>query len=233
MKRKRIALGVFALAIASVGGAIAGSAAASAPKINPANFTTKIDNPFMPWVPGTVFHYRSTEPGTKDIVSVTHRKTKILGVRCRVVRDLVKVNGKPRERSLDWYAQNKRGDVMYFGEASSAFKHGRFVHLPSDSWRAGVHGARPGIIIEAHPRKGDRYHQEDAPNSKDRAKVLGYVRKKTVPYGTFHHVLVTKEFTPLESSIDHDFYARGIGEIQETNVKGGEGKTKLVSITHH
>jgi hypothetical protein len=235
MKRaRRIALGTVVLAFAAAGAVSSGSAGASRTQINPADFTTKIDNPYLPWVPGTHFHYIGTKPpGTRNPVAVTHRTTRILGVKCRVVRDVVTHNGKPVERSLDWYAQDKKGNVWYFGEASSTFQHGHFVHEPSDSWRAGRHGARPGILMEAHPRKGDVYHQEDAPNSKDRAKVLGYISSKTVPYGTFHHVLVTKEFTPLEpNSIDHDFYARGIGEIQETNVKGGEGKTKLVSITH-
>ena len=224
---------ILAIAAGSVAVAARGaSRARKATRIDPGDFTTKIDNPFMPWEPGTVFHYRSSQAGTRNPVAVTHRTTRIIGVECVVVRDVVKVNGKPRERSLDWYAQDKAGNVWYFGEASSHFTHGHWVHDAADSWRSGVHGARPGIIMEAHPRKGDRYAQENAPNSRDRAKVLGYVGTVTVPFGTFHHVLETKEFTPLEPSIDHDFYARGIGEIEEINVKGGEGKTKLVSVDH-
>jgi hypothetical protein len=233
--RKRAVARSLIVTIAGVGvvGAAGGaSGAGGAPGIDPADFTTKVDNPFLPWKPGTHFHYKTSEAGTRNPVTVTHRTTTIAGVKCVVVRDLVTHNGKPVERSLDWYAQDKAGNVWYFGEASSEFKHGRFVHVPSDSWKTGVHGATPGILMEAHPRKGDVYSQENAPNSKDRAKVLGYVNSMTVPFGTFHHVLETKEFTPLEPSIDHDFYARGIGEIQEINVKGGEGKTKLVSITH-
>jgi hypothetical protein len=235
--RKQVVVGSLILAIAAGGVGVASSAtgasrARNTPSIDPADFTNQVDNPFMPWKPGTVFHYKSSAAGTRNPVAVTHRTTKILGVECVVVRDVVKVNGKPEERSLDWYAQDKQGNVWYFGEASSQFTHGHWVHDAADSWRSGVHGARPGIIMEAHPRKGDRYAQENAPNSKDRAKVLGYVGQMTVPFGTFHHVLETKEFTPLEPSIDHDFYARGIGEIKEINVKGGEGKTKLVSVSH-
>jgi hypothetical protein len=236
-KRKRLIAGslIFAIAAGSAGLASSASGSSSpsvASKIDPADFTSKVDNPFLPWKPGTHFHYKASQPGTRNPVAVTHRTTKIAGVKCVVVRDIVTHNGTPVERSLDWYAQDKHGNVWYFGEASSVFKHGHFAHNASDSWKTGVHGATPGILMEAHPRKGDVYRQEQAPNSKDRAKVLGYVDTMTVPFGTFHHVLETKEFTPLEPSIDHDFYARGIGEIQEINVKGGEGKTKLVSITH-
>jgi hypothetical protein len=214
---------------------IATSATGSPPTrhegIKPSHFTRRIDNPYMPWKPGTLYHYRSSKPaGATNPVKVPHRTKMVIGVRCRVVRDIVKVNGEPQERSFDWYAQDRRGNVWYFGENSSEFKHGRWVHNASDSWESGVHGAKPGIIMEAHPRRGDVYRQENAPNSKDRAKVLGYVRSLSVPFGSFRHVLVTKEFTPLEPSIDHDYYARGIGELEEINVKGGEGTTKLVGV---
>lgn len=233
-KRKQMIVSglILAVALAAAGVAHGASKSSSPPKIDPADFTNKVDNPFLPWKPGTHFHYKTSQPGTRNPVAVTHRTTTIVGVKCVVVRDIVTQNGKPVERSLDWYAQDKRGNVWYFGEASSEFRHGHWVHNAADSWKSGVHGATPGILMEAHPRKGDVYRQENAPNSKDRAKVLGYVGTVTVPFGTFHRVLETKEFTPLEPSIDHDFYARGIGEIEEINVKGGEGKTKLVSITH-
>ena len=234
--RKRIIVGSLILTSAAVSAAVAGLAngapGAGVHKIDPADFTNKVDNPYMPWKPGTLFRYRSSEPGVRNPVSVTHRTKRIIGVKCVVVRDVVKRHGTPVERSLDWYAQDKHGNVWYFGESSSEFKHGHWVHNASDSWKSGVDGARPGIVMEAHPRKGDVYHQENAPNSKDRAKVLGYVGTVTVPFGTFHHVLETKEFTPLEPSIDHDFYARGIGELKEVNVKGGEGRTVLVSVSH-
>jgi hypothetical protein len=35
-----------------------------------------------------------------------------------------------------------------------------------------------------------------------------------VPYGSFDHVLVTKEWTPLEPSYaEHKYYARGVGYV--------------------
>jgi hypothetical protein len=36
----------------------------------------------------------------------------------------------------------------------------------------------------------------------------------TVPYGSFDHVLETREWTPLEPSYDeHKYYARGVGQV--------------------
>ena len=59
----------------------------------------------------------------------------ILGVRCTVVRDTVSENGKPIERTFDWYAQDKKGNVWYMGELSLESSHGRFVKA-SDSWES-------------------------------------------------------------------------------------------------
>src|SRR5262245_42540691 len=52
-----------------------------APTIAPANFVSAIDNRFLPFVPGTAFHYEGesgTTPQTDDEV-VTHRTRRILG----------------------------------------------------------------------------------------------------------------------------------------------------------
>jgi hypothetical protein len=56
--------------------------------------------------------------------SVTHRKKRIMGVQATVVLDQVFSNGMPEERTFDWYAQDKEGNVWYLGEASSNFEHG-------------------------------------------------------------------------------------------------------------
>src|SRR6266496_2517856 len=75
-----------------------------APSIDPANFVTKIDNRYLPFKPGTTFHYegvRGTTPQTDDEV-VTHRTKRILGVRATVVRDTVSEHGRAVERTFDW-----------------------------------------------------------------------------------------------------------------------------------
>jgi hypothetical protein len=90
-------------------------------------------------------------------------------------------------------------------------------------------------MMEARSHVGDRYRQETAvrDNAMDTAKVKGYVPALTVPYGTFHHVLKIREFSPLEpGQVDRDLYARGIGMLEEDNLQGGSAQLKLVSITH-
>jgi hypothetical protein len=77
------------------------------------------------------------------------------------------------ERTFDWYAQDKDGNVWYMGEDSFELKGGRFVKA-SDSWKSGVDGAQPGIIMPANPQPGEAYRQEYYPPGEalDEARVL-------------------------------------------------------------
>jgi hypothetical protein len=163
---------------------------------------------------------------------VLHRSKRILGIKATVVRDTVSEHGRPVERTFDWYAQDKQGNVWYMGENSLEKKHGRFVRA-SDSWKAGVHGAKPGIIMPGHPRRGDAYRQEFfPPEALDQARVLGYRASLTVPFGTFKHVLVTSERSPLEPQTEQKYYAPGVGEVKERVVKGHHEAFELVRVTH-
>ena len=206
-----------------------------APKIDPANFVTRIDNRYQPYKPGTTFHFVGVRGKTRQVDDevVTHRTKLILGVKCTVVRDTVYEHGHAVERTDDWYAQDRQGNVWYMGEDAFELKNGRFVKA-SDSWKSGVAGAKPGIIMPAHPRPGDAYRQEYYPPGKalDEARVLRLSGRLTVPYGSFKGLLVTSEYSPAEPQTEQKFYAPGVGEIAERVVKGHHEEFKLVSVTH-
>jgi len=206
-----------------------------APSTDPNNFVAKVDNRFWPLEPGTAFHYvgtRGTTAQTDDEV-VTHQTRLILGIAATVVRDTVSEHGKPIERTLDFYAQDKQGNVWYLGEDSFERENGRFVKA-SDSWRSGIGGAKPGIIMPADPQPGDSYRQEYYPPGQalDEAHVLGRRGAVEVPYGSFAHPLVTSEFSPLEPQTEEKYYVAGIGEVLERVVKGHHEEFRLVSVTH-
>jgi hypothetical protein len=205
-----------------------------APRIDPANFVVRIDNRYLPYEPGTRFHFegvRGTTRQTDDQV-VLRRTKRILGVTCTVVRDTVSEHGRAVERTDDWYAQDRQGNVWYMGEDSFERRNGRFVKA-SDSWESGVDGAQPGIIMPADPRPGDAYRQEYYPPGKalDQARVLRRTGMLTVRYGTFKRLLVTSEFSPLEPQTERKYYAPGVGEIAERVVKGHHEEFELVSKT--
>jgi hypothetical protein len=231
------------LALAACGGGSSHTSASDlapihgkyAPKIEAANFVPTVDNPLWPLTPGTAFHFegvRGKTPQTDDEL-VLHEKKLILGIDATIVRDTVSERGRAVERTLDYYAQDKAGNVWYLGEDSFERKNGRFVKA-SDSWLSGVDGAEPGIIMPAHPQAGDRYRQEYYPPGEalDEAHVLGTRGPVTVPYGTFRHVLVTSEFSPLEPQTEEKYYSAGVGEILERVVKGHREEFRLTRVTH-
>jgi hypothetical protein len=192
-----------------------------------------IDNQYFPLKPGTTFIYEGTSEGhnERDEVIVTHETKLIQGIPCVVVNDSVVQDGQLIEKTIDWYAQDKDGNVWYYGEDVKEYENGVLVSTEG-SWEAGVNGAQAGIIMEAHPQVGDTYRQENAPNvAEDMAQVLRLTESVTVPYGSYTNVLVTKDWTPLEPDVvDNVYYAPGVGMIQSVAVQGPEEQIKLVSI---
>jgi hypothetical protein len=205
------------------------------PSIDPANFVATIDNRYFPLKPGTAFHYKGTENHTAqtDDMVVTDQTKEILGVTCTVVQDTVSENGKSIERTFDWYAQDKQGNVWYMGEDSREMKNGRFVRA-SDSWESGVDGAQPGMIMPANPQPGDVYRQEYYPpgGALDQAHVLQLDGHVKVAYGAFKPTLVTEEWSPVEPQLEQKSYVAGIGEVEEHLTEGGHEQFELVSVTH-
>lgn len=206
-----------------------------APSIDPTNFVATIDNRYFPLEPGTGFHYKgfSGKTAQTDDMVVTHQTKQILGVTCTVVRDTVSEHGKPVERTFDWYAQDKQGNVWYMGENSLELRNGRLVRA-SDSWESGVDGAKPGIIMRGDPQRGDVYRQEYYPpgGALDQARVLGDRPSVTVPDGTFTRPLITVEWSPVEPQLERKVYADGVGEVAEQVIQGGHERFELVDVTH-
>src|SRR5437667_474934 len=130
------------------------------PVIDPANFVRHVTNPFFPLPPGQTFVYEGhTKDGFvhNDFI-VTHTTKVILGVTCTEVHDVVYLDGVLAEDTLDWYAQDRKGNVWYFWESTAEFENGRPVTL-AGTFTAGVNGDKPGIIMEAHSLPGDFYRQ--------------------------------------------------------------------------
>jgi hypothetical protein len=206
------------------------------PSIDPANFVSKVDNPYLPLTPGTTLRYRGvmkngTTPQT-DTFAITHKKMQVMGIGCTVVSDTVTSRGRPVERTFDWFAQDLQGNVWYMGEETQELKHGSFGKM-IDSGPAGKNGAQPGVAMEAHPMKGDSYWQFHWPgHALDTATVLGSGGRVKLPYRSFTDTLLTQEQSPLEPGIrDQKWSVRGIGYVQERAASGSQEQIKLVSVT--
>jgi hypothetical protein len=202
------------------------------PSFNSANFhkSTTINNPYFPVVPGTRFTYRGFDQKTPvvDIVTVTRNTLTIDGVKAVEVRDQVFEDGVLIEDTLDWYAQDDRGNVWYFGELATQLPDG--TH--SGSWTAGVDGAQPGHIMEAAPKVGDTYCQENAPGAaQDAGQVLSVTASRSVPFGSFTgNVLQTKDYSLLEPKNENKFYAPGVGLLEAISITGPSEDIQLYTI---
>lgn len=214
-------------------GSPSGTPADYAPKIDPADFSTTIDNPYLPLKPGTRMVYEGSTPEgqQRTVVEVTHDTKKIMGVNTITVHDIVTLNGKPSEDTLDWYAQDRNGNVWYFGEATKKTDGG--TGSTKGSFEAGVNGALPGIIMQGHPKVGDAYRQEYYKGvAEDRAEVLSTTESATVRAGSFQDLVMTKDYNPLDptAAIEHKYFARGVGQILVVHVTGPAERIELVKV---
>jgi hypothetical protein len=206
--------------------------------LDPADFTTRIDNPYWPMSPGTRWVYRETDTtGTRRDVTITvtdETRTIADGITARVVRDLVTEAGAMVEATDDWYAQDGDGNIWYLGEATAEYENGQVVSR-AGSFEAGVDGAQPGVAMPADPQPGMSYRQEYyAGQAEDNAAVVTVGEEHVeVPYGYFDtDVLMTRDLVPLEPHVQElKFYARGIGPLLSVHTDGAGGRAELVQFT--
>jgi hypothetical protein len=198
-------------------------------------FSARVTNPWFPLVPGSVYRYRGVKDGepSREVMRVTHRTRTIDGAQTVAVSDLLYLRGRLEERTTDYYAQDDKGTVWYFGEDTAELDRNGDVKDTAGSWLAGKDGARAGIFMYAHPRAGQSARQEYLKGeAEDHFQVVRLGERVTVPFATFGNALLTKEWTPIEPGVlDHKFYARGIGTVLEQTVKGGNERNELVSFT--
>ena len=204
--------------------------------LDPKDFTTRIDNPYWPMDPGTRWTYRETDQEgaeLKVVVTVSDQTKKIAnGVTARVVRDTVTENGKVIEDTFDWYAQDREGNIWYLGENTAEFGNGKLI-TREGSFKAGVDGAQPGIIMPADPQDGMQYRQEYYKGeAEDNGEVLSTDEMVQSPFGQFDDALLTKDTITIEPNVqEYKLYARGVGPVLALGVSGGPGsREELINL---
>jgi hypothetical protein len=232
----RRALAVCALLLLTAGCGSSSSpstSSASAPPQARQRFSANVTNPWFPLPSGAVWVYRGVKDGkpSRDVVRVTGITRVIDAAPTTGLSDLLYVSGRLEERTTDWYTQDQAGNVWYFGEETAELDRSGKVTSTEGSWLAGVKGAQPGLFMFAQPRVGRSARQEYLKgHAEDHFQVVKLVAPVKVPYGSFRHALLTKEWTPLEPGVlDHKYYVRGVGTVLEQTVKGGQERNELVS----
>jgi hypothetical protein len=201
--------------------------------LDPADFTTRIDNRYWPMAPGTRWVYRETDSEGAEqrvVVTVTSKTKKIAnGIEARVVHDVVSEDGEPVEVTDDWYAQDSKGNIWYLGEDTAEYQNGKRT-TTAGSFEAGVDGAQPGIIVPAEPKAGMTYRQEYyAGEAEDKGEIVSLGEQAEVPAGHFTDALMIKDTNPLESKVlEFKFYAPNVGPVLAVSVSGGSDREELI-----
>jgi hypothetical protein len=202
-----------------------------------------IDNVFSPMQPGTHTIFHELEDGlckVNDVVITDDAKRDFhapyVGLAARAVTDKVwadpQCNGKRGallEDTTDWYGQDNKGNVWYFGEDTIEYLFDDAGHpLGSSregSWEAGRGGARAGIVMYKDPIVGTYYRQEYDPGvAEDAARVDKVGLRVGTRLGHFHECVKTRETTALSpEDVEYKFYCANIGlvRVDSPTVDGG------------
>jgi hypothetical protein len=211
------------------------------PTFNVSDFRAheRIDNPYFPQIRGTVYTYGLLEEGEaveRNDVFATFENKKILGVNTHVVRDTAYENGLLVEDTLDFYAQDKSGNVWYFGEFVFNYRYddeGNYLGTDSDgAWLANGVDAFPGYIMptrEVLEALGNGYYQEFAPGvAEDQADLISFNSTADIEIGFFKDVLETLDTTALEpTAVEHKKYEPGVGLVA-AEALNDEGEFEIV-----
>jgi len=194
------------------------------PDFDASNFdnSTVIDNKWTPMQPGTFWAYEGSALDGGDSVdrriefTVTDLTKEIDGVRTVVAWIEDYNNGELIEKEIAFYAQDKDGNVWYFGEHPEDYEAGNFVEAPT--WIAGIADAKPGIKMLLDPQLGAPVlYQGWGPEVEwsDYGQIDQMGLKTCVPVACYENVLVIAESSLREEgAYQLKYYAQGVGNIQ-------------------
>ncbi len=200
--------------------------------LDPADFGTRIDNPWWPMRTGSRWVYRSTDAeGTvsRSVVTATGRTKQVAnGITATALRDVVREDGELVEVAVEWYAQDRAGNVWYVGEDVEDYEDGRLAG--TDSWEAGAEGAQPGVVMPGRPWDGLRFRENHIPGDPgDRFEILSRDELAETPLRSFDDVVLIKQTTPeRRTSLEYTFHARGVGLVMALEIADGSDRLVLM-----
>jgi hypothetical protein len=214
-------------------GGQAGPGGGGSAGLDPADFTTTIDNPYLPLAPGSRWVYRETGPNGEvtDIVVTVDERTRTLvnGVEALVVHDEERnPDGSPIEIAEDWYAQDADGNVWFLGNIKAEYEDGE---RETSRFEAGVDGAQGAIVMPADPQLGETYRQTYVEGEdEDQFEVLSLDEHAEPVFGPFDGVMMIRKTSQTEPElVDFQFIAPGVGQVLGMETAGGDDRNDLIS----
>jgi hypothetical protein len=212
--------------------------------IDPKNFDNpiKIDNPYMPLIPGTKFAFEGftveegeTTPHHVEFI-VTDLTKIINGIQTVVIFDRDISDGILEEAELTFFAQDNSGNVWHLGQYSEVYDEVEFVG--GRMWVVGhLEGAKAGIMMKAEPKMDTpSYSQGYAPppfNWTDRGRTYKMGEQTSVVAGTYEDVLITEEFNEEEPlAFQLKYYAKNVGNVR-IGWRGDDQKQETLELVEH
>jgi hypothetical protein len=175
------------------------------PSPDPSDFVGAVDNPWFPLPPGATWRYRVTGATSGTLVVTVEDATyDVAGVPTTPVSR----TGPTGEQVVDYYAQDRKGNVWWFGREGV--------------WRAGDDGAEAGLAMPADPRVGDGWRMAYEPGVVDvRATVVARDQLASTPAGRFTGLFGLEVADALRPDGGRRwFVARGVGPVEELSTGG-------------
>jgi hypothetical protein len=157
---------------------------------------------------------RTVKPDVHKLFTIAGQTVAALAVEDREYTD-----GQLAEVTLDYFAQADDGTVYYLGEDVDEYISGKVIGH-SGAWLLGKDTQKPGLLMPAQPKVGDRFRSEDVPKITWEAdEVVAHSEAMTVPAGTWTNCLEIKEHTS-DGDTEFKFYAPGVGCVKEIEADG-------------
>jgi hypothetical protein len=187
-----------------------------------ANFVSRTVpvNRWLPARPGLQWlRVGTTEIGHRAVPhrvlsTVTDVVKTIDGVRAVAVLDQDIDAGQITQESIDWWAQDRSGNVWSLGSYTEEYEGGRFS-LRRDAWLAGVQGGTPGILMPADPSpRAPAWTIAKPPGADpDAAQAVALGQRECVSFNCYSGVVVIREGKASALNNEFKFYAPGTGQI--------------------
>jgi hypothetical protein len=178
--------------------------------------SSRIDNPYLPLGKFHRCTYRGEEDGARQLIKRTvldRTRTFVVDgvpVEAMVVKDRVREEGEVIEDTRDFFAQDDRGAVRYFGERVRDIRNGRVVGH-GGSWLFGRDTEHIGVLMPAHPGRGHRWLSENAPPiTVEHDRVVAKRGRQ----------ITVREFALPDREVEHKVYERGVGVVAELPPEG-------------
>lgn len=189
-------------------------------------FTTDSTNPYYPLIPGSEVilegYDKEDEVDVRIVRRVLDETKEINGVDVHVLKHDSYQDGKIHEIAYNFYVETVDGNVCYFGEDVEYYEDEELINT-NGTWRAGVDGAKPGLIMPWDPTVGDRYLQENAPlnDAIDMGSVFAVDETVTINGVTYDEAIIIMDVNPTEDCDEEErkVYLPGIGEVADVDIE--------------